>query len=194
MMVPDGIPGEPAFADIADLSDADADATIAGFQAAFSWWRRPQIISIAAVQGAAVGAGFQLALACDLRVVAEDARFSMREPALGLVPDLGGTQPLVDIVGYARALEICATTRWVEASEAVDLGLATVGVPNAQLDSTVSDLAAALLAAPAGAVRATKDLLRGAGERTYEAQLAAERTAQLGRLRELTAQLRGSPR
>ena len=50
------------------------------------------------MQGAAVGAGFQLALACDLRVVADDARFAMRETSLGLVPDLGGTKPLVDAV------------------------------------------------------------------------------------------------
>ena len=68
---------------------------------------------VAAVPGAAVGAGFQLALACDLRVLAEDARFSMREPLLGLVPDLTGTKPLVELVGYSRALEICATARWV---------------------------------------------------------------------------------
>jgi enoyl-CoA hydratase/carnithine racemase len=190
MMTPDGIPGEPTFADIAAQPDAEADATIAAFQAGFSWWRRSQVVSIAAVQGAAVGAGFQLALACDLRVIAEDARFSMREPALGLVPDLGGTKPLVDIVGYARALEICATTRWVEAAEAVDLGLATVRVPHRQLESTVNDLAAALMEAPAGSVRATKALLLGAGDRTYEDQLAAERTAQLERLRELAAYAR----
>ena len=56
-----------------------------------------------------MGAGFQLALACDLRVVADDARFAMRETSLGLVPDLGGTQPLVEAVGYSRALEICVT-------------------------------------------------------------------------------------
>ena len=63
------------------------------------------MVSIASVQGHAIGAGFQLALACDLRVMADDALLSMRETSLGLVPDLGGTQPLVDVVGYARALE-----------------------------------------------------------------------------------------
>ena len=69
--------------------------------------------------GYAIGAGFQLALSCDLRVVADDAKFSMKESALGLVPDLTGTKPLVEHVGYARALEICATARVVAADEAV---------------------------------------------------------------------------
>ena len=55
-------------------------------------------LSIAVVQGHAVGAGFQLALACDLRVLSEDAQLCMRETSLGLVPDLGGTQPLVETV------------------------------------------------------------------------------------------------
>ena len=76
-------------------------------------------MSIAAVQGHAIGAGFQLALACDLRVVADDVQFAMRETSLGLVPDLTGTHPLVGLVGYARALEICVTGRFVHAEEAV---------------------------------------------------------------------------
>ena len=70
------------------------------------------------MQGHAIGAGFQLALACDLRVLAEDAQFSMAEVTLGLVPDLGGTKRLVELVGYARALEICVTGRRVGAAEA----------------------------------------------------------------------------
>jgi enoyl-CoA hydratase/carnithine racemase len=186
---PDSTSGEPTLAHLGALPDDEALARIATFQAGFSWWRRPEIVSVAAVQGAAVGAGFQLALACDLRVISDDARFCMREPSLGLVPDLGGTKPLVDIVGYSRALEICATGRWVEAAEAVASGLATVRVSTDHLDGTLTDLVAALTTAPEGAVRATKALLRGAGERTYDAQLAAERRAQLGRLRDLGTML-----
>ena len=74
-------------------------------------------------------AGFQLALACDLRVVADDVKFAMKEPALGIVPDLTGTKPLVDIVGVPRALELCLTTRTVYAEEAARLGLAELVVP-----------------------------------------------------------------
>jgi enoyl-CoA hydratase/carnithine racemase len=180
-----GIDGEPGLVGLAALDDVALDAVIDGFQQAFAWWRDDRVVSIAAVQGHAVGAGFQLALACDLRVLAEDAQLSMKEPSLGLVPDLGGTKPLVDLVGYPRALEICATGRWVGAAEAAATGLATLVVPTEQLEAATRDLAAALLAAPAGAVRATKGLLRGAGARSYDEQRAAERAAQRGRLWDL---------
>ncbi|WP_031072491.1 enoyl-CoA hydratase/isomerase family protein [Streptomyces sp. NRRL S-118] len=182
---PEGFEGEPSFLDLARGSDEELDAVIAEYQEAFTWWRRNDIVSIAAVQGHAIGAGFQLALACDLRVVAPDVQFAMRETSLGLVPDLTGTHPLVAAVGYARALEICATGRFVHADEAERIGLANLVVPAAELDGAVRDLAAALLAAPRDAVIETKALLRGAQERTYEDQRVAERAAQARRLRDL---------
>ncbi len=146
MFTPEGIPGEPTFIDLARRDDAGIDATIAEYQEAFTWWRRTDIVSIAAVQGHAIGAGFQLALGCDLRVVADDVQFAMRETSLGLVPDLTGTHPLVGLVGYARALEICATGRFVGAEEAVSSGLANLAVPAGELDGAVRDLAAAIMA------------------------------------------------
>jgi enoyl-CoA hydratase/carnithine racemase len=185
MFTPEGIEGEPSFVELARSSDAELDAAIAGYQEAFTWWRRNDIVSVAAVQGHAIGAGFQLALACDLRVVADDVQFAMRETGLGLVPDLTGTHPLVSLVGYARALEICVTGRFVQAEEAVSSGLASVSVPADQLDDAVRDLASAVLAAPRDAVVETKALIRGAQERTYEDQRAAERAAQARRLRDL---------
>ncbi|MFJ4623574.1 enoyl-CoA hydratase/isomerase family protein [Streptomyces sp. NPDC088812] len=185
MFTPEGIEGEPSFIDLARSGDAELDAAIAGFQEGFTWWRRNDLVSIAAVQGHAIGAGFQLALACDLRVVADDVQFAMRETSLGLVPDLTGTHPLVSLVGYGRAVEMCLTGRFVHAEEAVGSGLATVAVPVAELDATVRDLATAILAAPRDAVVETKALLRGAGDRTYDEQRAAERAAQARRLRDL---------
>lgn len=191
MFTPDGLPGEQSLAELGRLADDELDETIAEFQRGFSWWRRPELVSVAAVQGAAVGAGFQLALACDLRVVADDARLAMRETSLGLVPDLGGTKPLVDAVGYSRALEICATGRWVEAAEARDLGLATLVVPRQRLDESVADLVAALTEPLHGAVAGVKQLLVGAADRTYDEQLLAERVVQAGRLRDLGSALGG---
>ncbi|MEU5115392.1 enoyl-CoA hydratase/isomerase family protein [Streptomyces longwoodensis] len=185
MFTPEGIEGEPSFIDLARSGDAQLDAAIAGFQEGFTWWRRSDLVSIAAVQGHAIGAGFQLALACDLRVVADDVQFAMRETGLGLVPDLTGTHPLVSLVGYGRAVEMCLTGRFVQASEAVSAGLANLAVPVDQLDATVGELASAILAAPRDAVIETKALLQGAADRTYDEQRAAERAAQSRRLRAL---------
>ncbi|MCX5597815.1 enoyl-CoA hydratase/isomerase family protein [Streptomyces phaeochromogenes] len=182
---PEGFDGEPSFIDLARRSDAELDAAIAEYQEGFTWWRRSDIVSIAAVQGHAIGAGFQLALACDLRVVADDVQFAMRETSLGLVPDLTGTHPLVGLVGYARALEICATGRFVLAEEAQRTGLASIAVPVDQLGDAARDLAGALLAAPRDALIETKALLQGAVGRTYEDQRVAERAAQGRRLRDL---------
>ena len=184
-MLTGGIDGEPGLPELAALEPSALDEVISGFQDAFTWWQDARIVTVAAVQGHAVGAGFQLALACDLRVLADDARLAMRETSLGLVPDLAGTKPLVDAVGYSRALEICATGREVGAQEAAAIGLASLVVPRVDLDTATMDLAAALLAGPAGAVRATKELLRGAAGRSSDEQQAAERLAQAGRLREL---------
>ncbi|MFI2433678.1 enoyl-CoA hydratase/isomerase family protein [Streptomyces sp. NPDC018693] len=185
MFTPDGIEGEPSFIDLARSGDAELDAAIAGFQEAFTWWRQSDIVSVAAVQGYAIGAGFQLALACDLRVVADDVQFAMRETSLGLVPDLTGTHPLVSLVGYGRAVEMCLTGRFVGAEEAVSAGLANIAVPGEQLEVTVRELAGAILAAPREAVIETKALLAGAAGRSYDEQRAAERAAQARRLRDL---------
>ncbi|QKW05781.1 enoyl-CoA hydratase/isomerase family protein [Streptomyces sp. NA04227] len=183
---PEGFEGEPSFIDLARGSEADLDATIAEYQEAFTWWRRTDLVTIAAVQGHAIGAGFQLALSCDLRVVADDVQFAMKETSLGLVPDLTGTQPLVALVGYARALEICATGRFVHAEEAERTGLANLAVPRDELDGAAKDLAAALVQAPRNAVIETKALLQKAAvPGSLDEQRATERAAQGRRLRDL---------
>jgi len=145
----------------------------------------PRFITIAVVEGHAIGAGFQLALACDLRIVADDARFCMKEPALGLVPDLVGTKPLVAAVGYARALEICASARVVTGTEAGEIGLAQVVAPASELDAAVGAMVESLTAHAHGAVTATKRLLQEAPARTLDEQRLAERTAQVARFRAL---------
>lgn len=161
--------------------------TIREYQEGFLWLRDPRFVSVAAVHGHAIGAGFQLALACDLRVVAADASFSMREAALGLVPDLTGTKPLVEAVGYSRALELCATARTVGAEEAAAYGLATVSCATDGLDAALTELVAALTAPMPGAVRATKQVVQQASAHDLAGQCLVERTAQVARLRELAA-------
>ncbi len=171
------------FGMLADLgSDPDVVERIAGFQEAFSWLSRPDLVSIAAVQGHAIGAGFQLALACDLRVAAAGTVFAMKETALGIVPDLTGTHPLVAAVGLPRALEWCLTGRSVTAQEALDAGLLNAVVDD--LDAAVDALVAAVLASPREAVIETKALLQGAARRTPSEQWKAEREAQARVLRD----------
>ena len=184
MFSADGVPGEERNPSAADPGFPDS---IAGFQAGYLWLRNPAFVSIAAVQGHAIGGGFQLALSCDLRVLADDAKLCMKEPALGLVPDLTGTKPLVDIVGLPRAIELCLTARTVDAREAAQLRLAELVVPAGELDGAVADLVAALLATDAAAARATKALLAAAPGNTLEQQAAAERAAQTALLRGRTA-------
>lgn len=181
----DGLPG---IRTLATMPEADADAAIAGFQAGFAWLRHPSRVTVAAVQGHAIGGGFQLALACDIRVVADDVQFCMAETALGIVPDLGGTYPLVHAVGYARAVDICLTGRRVGAEEAVASGLALRSVPAGELDKAVDELATALVSAAPKAATETLGLLAGVADGLDPAAaLAAERAAQIRRLRSLAA-------
>jgi enoyl-CoA hydratase/carnithine racemase len=185
MFTAEGIPGAPG---VLALAGADAQAAtdqIAAWQRAYDWTSAPSVVSIAAVHGHAIGGGFQLALGTDIRIVAEDAQFTMAEPTLGLVPDLGGTKRLADLVGYSRAVEICLTGRRVSAAEAYDIGLASRVVPAEGLDAAIEQTVAALLAVDRDAAAETKALLLAARGRSQSDQEAAERLAQYRRLRAL---------
>jgi enoyl-CoA hydratase/carnithine racemase len=178
---------ENGLGEVGRMPEEEAQERIREFQAGFRWLRSPGIVSIAAVQGHCIGAGAQLALACDLRVFTEDAALRLPEVTLGLVPDLTGTSTLVELVGYSRALEICLTGRAVKAAEARVIGLANLVVDPADLDGTVADLIAAILAPPVDASRATAALVRSAVRNDPAEQDAAERAAQVLRLQELVS-------
>jgi enoyl-CoA hydratase/carnithine racemase len=177
-------------------TDVSAVRVMNAYQQGFVFLRDPNFISIAAVQGYAVGAGFQLALACDMRVVADNAVFCMKEPAIGLVPDLTGLTPLVRQVGYSRALELCVRARNIDAQEAVKLGLAHSAVPIGDLMGEVDSLAHSVLQSDTDAVRETKRLLQSAEELNLEQQRTLESYAQMRRLRALagTPTNSGQPR
>jgi enoyl-CoA hydratase/carnithine racemase len=186
MFTPEGIPGEPGLGEVGTAPPGGGDAIIDRFQQGFTWLQAPSRVTVAAVHGHAIGAGFQLALACDLRIATTDAKFTMAEPALGLVPDLTGTLTLVRAVGYAKAVEICLAGRRIPADEALRVGLVNSVVAPDELDSAVDELVADLLKPPAGATRETLALLAGAADGpTPDEQRAAERAAQLRRLAEL---------
>jgi enoyl-CoA hydratase/carnithine racemase len=183
MFTPEGIPGQASLAAMATMPDQELAALIAEFQAAFLWQRSSPALTVAAVHGPAIGAGFQLALACDVLMATPDASFAMRETSYGLVPDLAGTQPLVQAVGYSRAVEICATGRAVSADEGFRLGFVSRVVDD--LDQALAELVGAAQSAPPGAIAALLPLLESAEGSTRGDQARAERLAQVARLRAL---------
>jgi enoyl-CoA hydratase/carnithine racemase len=111
-------------ADLGDIGRRDDRITNIGQQAVYVWTEMPAA-TIAAVHGPAVGAGIQLALGCDIRIVAPDAKLSVLEIRWGLVPDMTGTQMLPRLVGLDVAKELAFTGRMVSGTEAHELGLAT---------------------------------------------------------------------
>jgi len=158
-------------------------------QEAFTWWRSCEVPTIAVVQGHAIGAGFQLALACDLVIALPDASFSMREPRLGLVPDLGGTHPLVRAVGYSRALEICATGRSIDAAEARDLGIVQYVINGKKPGEQVEAIVDEIIAPSRGVLTDLKSLLRAAEDADVSQQLAHERETQISRISALMREM-----
>ncbi len=133
---------------------------------------------VAAVKGHAVGAGFQLVLACDVRVVAKDATFGLLEARYGLIPDLGGLWHLTREVGPARAKELAWSARTMDAAEADRLGLVARVVPPEDVDAEAEACARSLIAHSPVTARRVKALIGTANTVTLEAELAAEAAAQ----------------
>lgn len=115
--------------------------------------------TIAAINGAAMGGGFEMALACDLRVMASDAKVGLTEVRHGLMPGGGGTQRLPRLIGLARAAELLFLGRTVDGPEAERLGLVNRSVPATDLAEAVGELAGALAEQPPHALRAAKESL-----------------------------------
>src|SRR5262245_23673897 len=120
--------------------------------------RMPKPI-IARVHGPAAGIGFSYALASDIRIVSEQAKFSMAFIKIGLIPDGGSTYFLPRLVGYGKAFEVMATGRTTGADEALSLGLVNQVVPVEKLDAAVNALVETFLAAPAIALAKIKEAL-----------------------------------
>lgn len=115
-----------AGADIKHMSSVDAQSFTAygdALRAALDRLAAPERISIAAVEGVALGGGLELAMACTMRVGGADALFGLPEVKLGLIPGAGGTQRLPRLVGRGRALDIMLTARQLSAEEAYAIGL-----------------------------------------------------------------------
>jgi enoyl-CoA hydratase/carnithine racemase len=183
MFTPAGIPGQPSFMEMASQSDTELDDTIAYYQRFFRVLRDLPQISVALVQGHAIGAGFQLALACDLIIAQPSAQFALKETQWGLTPDLGGTVRFMEILGYRKSLELVGSGRVIDAQEAHTLGL--VSAIAEDLDAGFSELVDPLRAVMPEALIDAKSMLAGIayGEEPW----VAERRSQTKRLRHLHA-------
>jgi enoyl-CoA hydratase len=131
--------------------------------------------TIAAVRGFALGGGCELAMACDVLVAGDDAKFGQPEILIGVIPGAGGTQRLARAIGKARAMELVLTGRRIDAREADRLGLVTRVVPAAQTVGEALALAASVAAMPPLAVRAAKAAVRATQELGLAEGIAFER-------------------
>lgn len=172
--------GEKVFAagadikEMADMSYVAMSARAAQLSSAFDAIARIPKPVVAAITGYALGGGCELALACDWRVVAEDAKLGQPEIKLGVIPGAGGTQRLARLVGPARAKDIILTGRMVDAAEAQRIGLADRVVPADQVYATALDLVRPFVGGPAQAVRAAKLAIDGGLEMDLASGLAWE--------------------
>ena len=130
---------------------------------------------IAAITGYALGGGCELALACDFRVVADDAKLGQPEILLGVIPGAGGTQRLSRLVGASRAKEIIFSGRFVDAQEALAIGLADKVVPSADVYAESRAWASTFVGAASYAVRAAKEAIDRGLEVDLETGLEIER-------------------
>jgi 2-(1,2-epoxy-1,2-dihydrophenyl)acetyl-CoA isomerase len=155
--------------------------------AAISHWARMDAPVITAVHGSAAGAGMSLALASDLVVAAESSRFVMAYTRIGLTPDGSSSYFLARIVGLRRALELTLTNRMLTAREALDWGIVTRVVPDAETLVQAQALAAQLAAGPTRALGEAKRLLHSGWGETLETQMALESRAVADRARSAEA-------
>jgi enoyl-CoA hydratase len=120
--------------------------------------------TVAVLHGATFGGGLELALACDFRVVAAEARLGLPEVGLGTVPGWGGTERLTELVGRARAKDVVLARRTLDGELAHTWGVATRVAPRAELDSAVDELVTQLLAGAPVAVQLAKQIIDAAAE------------------------------
>jgi enoyl-CoA hydratase/carnithine racemase len=133
---------------------------------------------IAQIHGACLGLGAEIALACDLRVMADDVQFGLPETKLGLIPDVGGSSRLPAIAGLGNAKDLIMTGRTIGADDAYRMGIASRIVPAGELAQRTDELVQELLAAAPLAVGLSKGVLDGVAKPTIAASLELEVTTQ----------------
>jgi enoyl-CoA hydratase/carnithine racemase len=134
--------------------------------------------TIAQIHGACLGLGAELALACDLRVMADDVQFGLPETKLGLIPDVGGSSRLPAIAGLGNAKDLIMTGRAIGAEDAYRMGIANRVARDGELERVTEELVQELLAAAPLAVGLSKGVLDGVAKPTLATSLELEVTTQ----------------
>ncbi len=172
--------GAKVFAAGADITEfttttfQEMTVRAAALSSAFDTVARIPKPTVAAITGYALGGGCELALACDWRVVAEDARLGQPEIKLGIIPGAGGTQRLARLIGPARAKDLIFSGRMVDAQEALRIGLADRVAPAADVYATAVELLRPYTSGPALALRAAKLAVDGGLDMDLASGLAWE--------------------
>ena len=167
--------------DVDALAGADPRRLRAFRRACIDGWNVAEAMpkpTICQIHGAAIGGALELALACDLRVMAADAMAGMPEVRIGLIPDVGGASRLPQVVGLGRAKELVMTGRVVGAEEAERIGLVNRVAPAEQLDETVQALVDELLACAPVAVGLAKRVMDTSAKPALAATLELEAAMQ----------------
>jgi enoyl-CoA hydratase/carnithine racemase len=174
--------GDRAFVAGADIAELQGRTLLDGLAATLQrlydeieGFEKP---TIAAVNGHALGGGCELALACDIRLASEHARFGLPETALSIIPAAGGTQRLARLVGKGRALELILTGRAIDADEALRIGLVSRVVPHEALTGAARETAARILSKGPLAVRLARLAVHAGFDADQRTGLVVERLAQ----------------
>ena len=174
--------GDQAFVSGADINDIRRrtleDGLAAINSSLFSEVERFPRPTIAAVNGFAVGGGCELALACDIRVASDNARFGQPELNLGIIPGAGATQRLPRVIGLGRAKHLILTGEIIDAQRALEFGLVTAVAPAAELMARARDMASRILRVGPLAARLAKIALNASARVDLDSGLLIETLAQ----------------
>lgn len=172
--------GEKAFCAGADLTEfLTAPSTLSARQIRFrrDIWRifnELKIPLIACLHGFVLGSGLEMALFCDIRICSPDTVFGMPEASLGIIPGAGGTQTLPRTIGISRAIEILLTGRWIDAQEALKIGLVNKIVEKENLISACEEMARKILSFEKEVVISLKELVKKGSEMKLQEGLFLE--------------------
>lgn len=160
------------------LPGRDLRNTMSARHRLFDWLEEIELPVVAAIHGYCLGGGLELALACDFRLVSDDATFAMPELGFGQIPGSGAASRITALAGPAVAKDLIITARRFEAAEALRLGLATRVFSADEFEAGVDGFVADLAAKPPLAVAAAKQVVRTVGELDPHTSRVVERLAQ----------------